>query len=228
MSFVSQLSLKLFKPRLARALKSVVYIEVELGNGEKAGGTGFVIAEDVICTCKHVLKGATRIIVQTADGRKFDVTNNEINFGIVADMALIDVPTLRLAPLVIDPKLPDVNEDRRVYVPSMTRKGLRFSKGRLSFRDTDELIFISPNLASITQQKELALVIKPSKKGDSGSPVLTRDGKVRLMVNAYSESAVVKFADVPNAKRALFMSYVTFCARMDSILRDAEVLGLAE
>lgn len=228
MSLLSQLSLKLFRPTLAKALKSVVYIEIDLGNGNKAGGTGFVIADDVICTCKHVLKGAARIIVNTADGRKIDVTNNIINLGIVADMALIDIPDLGLAPLEIEPELPTVNEDNRVYVPSMTNKGLRFGKGRLSFRDTDELIFISPNLGSITQQKELALVIKPSKSGDSGSPVLTRDGKVRLMVNAYSESAMVKFADVPNSKRALCMFYVTFCARMDSILKDAETLGLTE
>ncbi|MBA44100.1 MAG: hypothetical protein CMF62_08890 [Magnetococcales bacterium] len=227
MSFLSRLSLRLFRPALAKAIKSVVYIETYLGNNMKAGGTGFVIADDVICTCKHVLKGAAKIIVHTADGRKIDVSNNIINLGIVADMALIDIPDLGLAPLEIDPELPDVNGDRRVFVPSMTRKGLRMTKGRMSFRDTDELIFVSPNLGSITQQKELALIVKPSKQGDSGSPVLTRDGKVRLMVNAYSESAIIKFKDV-KSDRALIMMYVTFCARMDSVLRDAEALGLTE
>ena len=166
MSFLSRLSLRLFRPALAKAIKSVVYIETDLGNNMKAGGTGFVIADDVICTCKHVLKGAAKIIVHTADGRKIDVSNNIINLGIVADMALIDIPDLGLAPLEIDPELPDVNGDRRVFVPSMTRKGLRMTKGRMSFRDTDELIFVSPNLGSITQQKELALIVKPSKQGD--------------------------------------------------------------
>ena len=225
---LGELWLKIRRPTLAKSLKSVVQIEIELGGNNKATGTGFVIADDVVITCKHVLKGASKIKVNTPDGRTFDVRHENITPGIVADMALLDIQGLGLEPLPIETSLPTVNDDRRVFVPSRGKNGLRLSKGRLSFTNTDELIFQVPNLSDITQQREMALVIKPSQAGDSGSPVMTIDGKVRLMVNAYSESAVVRFTDNPNSKRALALFYVTFCARMDSILKDAQTLGLTE
>lgn len=210
-----------------KALKSVVCIEVDLGGGQKATGTGFVIAPNRICTCRHVLKGANTVTIKTADGRTIDATNATTHLGIIADMALIDVANLNLAPLEIEPTLPSINENNTVFIPSRGRKGLRLGRGRLSFRDADELIFISPNLSAITQQVELAVVIKESQSGDSGAPVLTPDGKVRLMVNAYAPTAVVKFKDTPTT-RGLRLYAVTLCARMGSVLADAEALGLTE
>jgi len=227
MSILSQVWAAVRWRRVHKALKSVVCIEVDLGNGEKATGTGFVIAPNRICTCRHVLKGAISVTIKTADGRTIEASAAQTHFGIIADMALIDVANLNLAPLEIDPNLPAVNENNTVFVPSRGRKGLRLGKGRLSFRDADELIFITPNLRAITQQVELAVVIKESQSGDSGSPVLTPDGKVRLMVNAYAPTAVVKFKDTPSA-RGLRLYAVTLCARMGSILADAEALGLTE
>lgn len=228
MSILSPLWLRLRAPKVARALKSVVYIETEQLDGSKTGGTGFVIADDMVCTCKHVIKGASRITVKTADGKTFDVPKGLAYEGIIADMALLEVNNLGLAPIEIDPVLPTINEDNTVFIPTRTRKGLRAGRGRLSFRDADELIFVRPNLSSITQQKELSVVIKESQKGDSGSPVFTRDGKVRLMVNAYMPTAVVKFTDNPNAARGLALYAVTLCCRMESVLRDADALGLTE
>src|SRR5205823_5024010 len=80
--------------------KSVVVVTITGRDGKQQGlGSGFVVSADgLIATNLHVIREGRPISVQTADGKKFDVTSIHA-FDRPLDLALIRIDVKDLTPL---------------------------------------------------------------------------------------------------------------------------------
>lgn len=149
----------------ARARPSVVVITTRGRDGKREGiGTGFVVAPGLIATNHHVIGEGRPLLVETADGKKLDVTSIHAHDP-RQDLALLRVEDQGLKPLPLgDPK---TLKDGQAVVAVGNPQGLRHSvvagvvSGR---RDMDGRAMI-----------QLAIPIEP---GNSGGPLLDLQGRV--------------------------------------------------
>lgn len=81
-----------------RAVRSTVNVE-STGCGGLHEGSGFAVGENLVVTNAHVVAGGERIRARLTDGRVLRATI--VVFDKDRDLALLDVPNLRLAPLGI-------------------------------------------------------------------------------------------------------------------------------
>ncbi len=145
--------------------KSVVVITTPGRDDKRSGlGTGFVIGEGLIATNYHVIGEGRAILVETADGKKHEATAVHA-FDRTLDLAIIrinlkDLPILQLADST---KL----KDGQTVVAVGNPHGLKYSvvSGVLSGR------------RDIDGRPMLQLAM-PVERGNSGGPVVDRDGKV--------------------------------------------------
>ncbi len=204
------------------AKNSTLRIEVTLDtDGNKAMGTGFVVAANRICTTKHTLQGARSITVFTNDKRRFEVNLNNVHKDSMLDIAFIDIPDLDLTPIEIDTNLPQ--SGTKPLTVTQTRFGYKLGRGRVSF-DVDELEFVAPKLDTLTQQTELSLLIKVTDEGDSGSLILAPNGKAVGIITAYTPTAVIKFKD-SSTDRGIRLYALTLFTRGSSIKDALEKLS---
>jgi serine protease Do len=175
-----------------KARSSLVTIEPAGRDGELAGvGTGFVISADgLIATNMHVIGEARALKVELPDGKRLEVT------GIHAwdrdkDLAVLRVQAADLPFLTLGDSSALAQGD---YVAAMGNPlGLRYSvvEGVVSaIQDVDG-----------TKMVQLAM---PIERGNSGGPLLDRDGKVVGVVTARSAlTANLGFAMPANELRTL-------------------------
>jgi regulator of sirC expression with transglutaminase-like and TPR domain len=155
-------------------------------------GTGFVVAADgLVATNLHVIGEARPIVVQLADGRRFDVTAVHATDR-TADLAIIRVAARDLPVLALGDS--DQLRQGQEIVVLGNPFGLRHSvvTGVVSAR------------REIEGQKLIQLAV-PIEPGNSGGPVLDRQGRVHgivAMKSAVQES--VGFAvEINTLKRLL-------------------------
>ena len=159
---------------LAAAIRpSLVKITQEGRRGMDGLGTGFVVSKDgLIATNLHVIGEARRLLVETEDGEMHDVvevhaTDNHL------DLALLRIASHKLPPL----ELGDSDKIRQgdPIIAMGNPEGLDFSvvEGVISAtRDIDSVPMIQ--------------IAVPIEQGNSGGPVLDRDGKVLGLVTLKS------------------------------------------
>lgn len=156
------------------ARKSIVVVTFTGRDGRNQGlGTGFVISEDgLIATNLHVIGEGRPISVQANDGRKFEVKSIE-GFDRHVDLAVIRVEATGLTPL----SLGDSNEVRQgqSVIALGNPQGLKYSVVSGVISGTQE----------INRQSMLQLAI-PIEPGNSGGPVLDRQGRVLGIVTMKS------------------------------------------
>ncbi|RPI84419.1 MAG: hypothetical protein EHM42_07535, partial [Planctomycetaceae bacterium] len=156
------------------ARKSIVVVTFTGRDGRNQGlGTGFVISEDgLIATNLHVIGEGRPISVQSSDGRKFEVKSVEA-FDRHVDLAVIRVDATGLTPL----NLGDSNSVRQgqSVIALGNPQGLKYSVVSGVLSGTQE----------INRQTMLQLAI-PIEPGNSGGPVLDRQGRVLGIVTMKS------------------------------------------
>ena len=144
---------------------SVVSVTQVGRDGPFGVGSGFVIADDLIATNRHVIGEARRILVQTSDGQSLDVIE------VVANDARLDLAILRVAQKGLKSLgLGDSDSMRQgqSIVAMGNPAGLDFSvvEGVISepSRDVEGIPMIQ--------------IAVPIERGNSGGPLVDRQGKV--------------------------------------------------
>ena len=175
-----------------RVRSSIVEISIEGRDGENQGlGTGFIVSADgLIATNLHVIGEARPIIVRTADNRSLKLTHIHAS-DVAHDLAILRVDANQLSPLVLANA-----QDLTVGDPVIAvghPQGLKHSvvSGLVSGRreiDGRDMI-------------QLAIPIEP---GNSGGPLLDREGRVHGILTMKSAvTANLGFAVPVDALRAL-------------------------
>lgn len=175
-----------------QARKSVVVITVSGRDGRQQGlGSGFVVSADgLIATNLHVIGEGRPISVQTADGKKFEVTEVHA-FDRPLDLALIRVNAKVLPALVLGDS--DSLKQGQPVVAIGNPHGLKHSVVAGVVSGTREI--------DGRQMIQLAIPIEP---GNSGGPLLDMQGRVHGLLTM--KSAVTEnlgFAMPSNALKTL-------------------------
>ncbi|HEY3968763.1 MAG TPA: transglutaminase family protein [Planctomycetaceae bacterium] len=154
--------------------KSVVVVTVTGRDGKQQGlGSGFVVSADgLIATNLHVISEGRPISVQTADGKKYDVTAVHA-FDRPLDLALIRIDAKDLAPL----PLGDSNslKQGQPVVAIGNPHGLKHSVVTGVVSGTREI--------EGRQMIQLAIPIEP---GNSGGPLFDMQGRVHGLLTMKS------------------------------------------
>jgi S1-C subfamily serine protease len=154
----------------AKVLKSVVRIT---GNGYECGqgmtGTGFVIATDRILTNASVVAGVKRPVVEEPDGQV--LVGRVVFFDADANIAIIALEGLNAEPL--KEGIMATAGETTVIVAHPLGGPAAITSARVQSVRT----FNSPNIyGSGGSPRELYTLSSKMESGDSGAPVLTRDG----------------------------------------------------
>lgn len=178
---------------LARSVRpSLVSIEPAGRDGEIAGvGTGFIIAADgLIATNMHVIGEARPLRVELPDGKRLEVTGIH-SWDRKKDLAIIRVDAKDLPVLELGDSSALAQGD---YVAAMGNPlGLRFS--------------VVEGVVSAMQEvdgQNMVQIAMPVERGNSGGPLLNKDGKVVGVVSMKSAlTANLGFAMPANDLREL-------------------------
>ncbi len=134
-------------------------------------GSGFVIAPDRVMSNAHVVAGSETVTVQT-DGKTYDAT--VVSYDPDADISILDVPNLPAKPLVFADKLAKTGTDAVVMgYPG----GGDFVATPARVREVIELN--GPDIyRTTTVTREVYTIRGTVRQGNSGGPMINRDGKV--------------------------------------------------
>ncbi|HBH52054.1 MAG TPA: hypothetical protein DDY91_09190 [Planctomycetaceae bacterium] len=157
-----------------QARKSIVVVSFSGRDGRNSGlGTGFVVdPQGLIATNLHVIGEGRPISVQTSDGRRLDVTSVEA-FDRHVDLALIRVDARDLPALPLGDSS-SIRQGQSVIALG-NPQGLKYSVVAGVLSGTQE----------IDRRTMLQLAI-PIEPGNSGGPVLDRQGRVLGVVTMKS------------------------------------------
>ncbi|HZU36537.1 MAG TPA: tetratricopeptide repeat protein [Gemmataceae bacterium] len=176
----------------AAAQKSVVVIRFLGRDGKPRGlGTGFVVAADgLIATNLHVLDEARPIQVELADGKRYDVTAVHASDRAL-DLAIIRIPAKGLTPLPLGDSAR--LRDGQAVVAIGNPEGLAHSV----------VSGVVSGQRAIDGRRMIQLAI-PVEPGNSGGPLLDRQGRVQGILTAKSAvTANLGFAMPINALKTL-------------------------
>ncbi|MSR57250.1 MAG: trypsin-like serine protease [Planctomycetaceae bacterium] len=156
------------------ARKAVVVVTVAGRDGRQQGlGSGFVVTADgLIATNLHVIGEARPISVQTADGKKYDVTSIEA-YDRPLDLALIRIEAQGLPVLPLGDS--DALQQGQAVVALGNPQGLKHSVVAGIVSGTREI--------DGRQMIQLAIPIEP---GNSGGPLLDMAGNVQGLLTMKS------------------------------------------
>lgn len=147
---------------------SVVTVTAYYRNARRSKvGSGFFIEEQQIVSNWHVVSGANKIQISTADGRIFTV-RRVTGFNLSSDVVMltIDKPEPAVRPLPVLRSLPERGE--RIFVignPLGTWKG----------SVTDGIVSAIRKVPGVG---EIIQITAPISMGSSGSPVINMEGEV--------------------------------------------------
>src|SRR5262245_45878125 len=179
--------------QLAEAVRqSVVVIAAPGRDGKRQGwGSGFVVSADgLIATNLHVIGEGRPITVQTADGRRYDVTAIHASDR-AADLALVRIDAKGLTPL----ELADSDELKQgqAVVGVGNPRGLAHSV----------VSGVVSGTRDIDGRKMIQIAI-PIEQGNSGGPLLDMRGRVHGVLTMKSlVTANLGFAMPSNALKPL-------------------------
>lgn len=158
--------LKSVEDLAAEAKRSVVKVLQEGRDGVDGLGSGFIVSEDgLIATNLHVIGEARRLEVETASGDKLEVVE------VTATDAHWDLALLRVAKKGLKP-LPLADSEGIRQGQSIVAMG---NPQGLGFSIVEGVVSEFPDVVNDTPMIRLAL---PIEKGNSGGPLLNRQGQV--------------------------------------------------
>src|SRR5262245_34776476 len=178
--------------KLADSVRPSVVVITTPGRDDKRSGlgTGFVVGEGLIATNHHVIGEGRAIVVETADGKKHPAVavhahDRNLDLAVVR----VDVKGLPILPLADSSKL----KDGQALVAVGNPHGLKHSvvSGVLSGKRDIE-------------GRSMLQLAMPVERGNSGGPVVDREGRVVGVIT--SKSAVTEnlgFAVAVNALKGL-------------------------
>jgi S1-C subfamily serine protease len=158
------------RPRAPRSLGTVEIVRratpsVVTVRTDRALGTGFAIREGgLVATNFHVVQGARRVTVQTADEREFAEVR-VVGFDARRDLVVLRVAGLALAPLRLAARDPDIGE-HVIAIGNPVGLERSVSDGVVSA------------LRHIGMAHDLIQISAPISHGSSGGPVLDDRGRV--------------------------------------------------
>lgn len=169
------------RPAVRKASASIVEIEGTAGScSRRLDGSGFVFSGQHVLTNAHVVAGVDRPSVRVGGvGRRYPARVVVYDPG--RDLAVLFVPSLRAAPLDFDAS----GERGDPAVVAGFPQGGPFRLAPARIRDTIEAR--GPDIYHRTQvTREVFSLFADVEPGNSGGPLLTRDGEVYGVVFAKS------------------------------------------
>ncbi|MFM9034385.1 MAG: acid resistance serine protease MarP [Mycobacterium sp.] len=135
-------------------------------------GTGFVIAPNRVMSNAHVVAGSDSVTIEAEDGKKYDAT--VVSYDPNADISILDVPNLPLAPLQFAEEPAKPGTDAVVLgFPG----GGDFAATPARVREIIELN--GPDIYKTTTVNREVYTIRGSvRQGNSGGPMINRAGQV--------------------------------------------------
>lgn len=134
-------------------------------------GSGFVVAPNRVMSNAHVVAGSESVTVE-ADGNSYDAS--VVSYDPEADISILDVPNLPSAPLGFDNREADTGTDAIVMgYPG----GGDFTATPARIREVIQLN--GPNIYhTTTVTREVYTVRGTIRQGNSGGPLIDREGRV--------------------------------------------------
>lgn len=151
--------------------------------GQGSTGSGFVYATDRIATNAHVVSGMTQVRVVSSDGRSWGA--DVIYFNADLDLAVLFVPGLGVAPLAPSRGVQDGDPAVIAGYPGGGPLDLR--SARVVTRTSESPVFSDNIYGDPTKPREIFVVRGRVIPGNSGGPLLTRDGRYAGIVFASSQ-----------------------------------------
>ena len=160
------------------------------GNTQEGTGTGFAISKDMIATCLHVIGEARPIHVRTAKGEKLEVLS-VYSSDRKLDLAILKIKNGDLKPLPLGNSNTITQGDPIIALGNPMGLTSSVVQGVLSARREMEL----------GTMLQLAIPVEP---GNSGGPILDRQGRVQGIMTMKSTVTVnLGFAMPIDALKAL-------------------------
>jgi len=151
--------------------------------GQGSTGSGFVYAGDHIATNAHVVAGMSQIRVVSSDGRTLGA--DVVLFDADLDLAVLFVPGLGLNPLS---PAKDVQDGNAAVIAGYPGGGpLDLRSARVVTRTSESPVFSDNIYGDPTKPREIYVVRGRVIPGNSGGPLLTRDGRYAGVVFASSQ-----------------------------------------
>lgn len=151
--------------------------------GQGSTGSGFVYARDRIVTNAHVVAGMSRVRVVASDGRSWGA--DVVHFDPGLDVAVLFVPGLELEPLEAARSLR--RGDAAVIAGYPGGGPLDVRSARVVARTSESPVFSDDIYGSPTKPREIYVVRGRVIPGNSGGPLLTRDGTYAGVIFANSQ-----------------------------------------
>lgn len=140
---------------------------------QSGAGSGWILdKKGIVVTNNHVVEGATKVVLQFADGRTYEVTSTDVFRDPLTDLAIIkvDLPNLPSLPLGDSAKLRV--GDWVVAIGNPLGKGIRAKEGTISGL---KVSLSMDEVESLYDLIETSTAINP---GNSGGPLLNMKGEV--------------------------------------------------
>jgi S1-C subfamily serine protease len=151
--------------------------------GQGSTGSGFVYATDRIATNAHVVAGMSQVRVVASDGRSWGA--DVVYFDADLDVAVLFVPGLGVKPL--DSARQAGDADAAVIAGYPGGGPLDLRSARIVTRTSESPVFSDNIYGSPTKPREIFVVRGRVIPGNSGGPLLTRDGRFAGIVFASSQ-----------------------------------------
>jgi S1-C subfamily serine protease len=168
----------------------VVDIETVLGfQNSAAAGTGMILSgSGRVLTNNHVIRGATSIrVVDTSTGRRYSAT--VLGYSVSADVAVLKLSSasgLRTVSTGNSAKVAVGDSVTAVGNAGGAGGAPKVSSGRIT--DTNTSILATDEQGAVQRLRQLLEMNAPIQPGESGGPLLDRNGRVIGMITAGSTS----------------------------------------
>ncbi len=149
--------------------------------GQGSTGSGFVYTTDHIATNAHVVAGMSQVRVVSSDGRSWGA--DVVAFNSELDVAVLFVPGLGVTPLSAA-RLAD--GDAAVIAGYPGGGPLDLRSARVVTRTSESPVFSDDIYGQATSPRDIYVVRGRVIPGNSGGPLLTRDGQYAGIVFASS------------------------------------------
>lgn len=159
----------------AKVKPSVVTLEAYNYSGDPIGsGSGFFINNNgLILTAYHVVDGAERMKVRLSDGNTEHEITTLVQYDEGRDLALLQSNCTNTVPLEANSQLTNLKPGERVYSFGSSLGYLYSSLG-------EGILSATPRYKSIGNSEYCTIIqyTAPVSHGNSGGPILDKDGKV--------------------------------------------------
>ncbi len=150
----------------------VVAIDVQVpdqfGRPQEGSGSGWIFrADGIIVTNRHVIEGATKVIVTLADGRVFDATSWKMSSTSVSDLAVVKIPASGLPIAVLGDSTKLVVGEPVAAIGNALGLGVSMKGGWVSR--------LNVTAEGLTGLIETDAAINP---GNSGGPLVNYSGQI--------------------------------------------------